>query len=253
MPAFTLCHAGSTPALHSACTALSRAGYRLIDHPSPEITHLLLPTPAFAPDGSLKGGGDLETLLTMLPENITVIGGSLNTPVLTHYRKLDLLQDPRYLASNAAITAHCAIRLAMNRLPVILSGCEVLVIGWGRIGKCLAALLKDLGAHVTVAARKEPDRAMLQALGYAAEAPNLIHRSLHRYRVIFNTVPAPVLSPERMARCRDGCLKIDLASSLGLAGTDVIWARGLPGKDAPESSGKLIADTVVRLLEGESP
>ena len=29
----------------------------------------------------------------------------------------------------------------------------------------------------------------------------------------------------------------------------VIWARGLPGKDAPESSGILIAKTIIRLLE----
>lgn len=239
--------------MHSACAALSRAGLKLIDYPSPEITHLLLPVPSFAPDGSIKGGGDLHTLLKMLPENMTVIGGNLDRPELAGYKTHDLLQDARYLADNAAITAHCALKLAMNQLPAVLAGCETLVIGWGRIGKCLAALLKSLGASVTVAARKEADRAMLHALGYAAEAPNLLHRSLHRYQVIFNTVPAPVLSAQRMERCRNGCLKIDLASSLGLEGADVIWARGLPGKDAPESSGALIGKTVIRLLEGETP
>lgn len=251
MKSYTLFTAGSTPALHAAAAALSHAGYHLIDHLSPEITHLLLSVPSFAPDGTIKGGGSLEELLKMLPGNVTVIGGNLNTPALAGYRTIDLLQDAQYLADNAAITAHCAIKLAMNQLPIILDGCEVLVIGWGRIGKCLAALLKNLSARVTVAARKEADRAMLQALGYQTESPNLLHRSLHRYQVIFNTAPAPVLSDQRLARCRSGCLKIDLASKLGLEGTDVIWARGLPGKDAPESSGKLIAQTVIRLLEGK--
>lgn len=223
----------------------------MIDHPSPEITHLLLPIPSFEADGTIKGGGSLEELLRMLPKNVTVIGGNLNTPALASYRTIDLLQDAQYLADNAAITAHCALKLTMNQLPIILAGCEVLVIGWGRIGKCLAKLMKDIGARVTVAARNEADRAMQHALGYQTEIPNLLHRSLHRYQVIFNTAPAPILSAQQLERCRNGCLKIDLASKLGLEGNDVIWARGLPGKDAPESSGKLIAQTVIRLLDGK--
>ena len=44
-------------------------------------------------------------------------------------------------------------------------------------------------------------------------------------------------------------IKIDLASVPGMNGDDVIIARGLPGKEAPESSGKLIADTILRLVE----
>ena len=47
------------------------------------------------------------------------------------------------------------------------------------------------------------------------------------------------------------CLKIDLASCPGILARDTIYARGLPGIHAPESSGQLIADTVFRLLLGE--
>ena len=43
-------------------------------------------------------------------------------------------------------------------------------------------------------------------------------------------------------------IKIDLASCPGMDAPDVIWARGLPGKDAPETSGELIARTILRLL-----
>ena len=49
--------------------------------------------------------------------------------------------------------------------------------------------------------------------------------------------------------CFGNALKIDLASKPGIGGSDVIWARGLPGKDAPESSGELIAKTIIRLME----
>ena len=92
---------------------------------------------------------------------------------------------------------------------------------------------------------------MAHALGYHAEDSQLLGHNLNGYRLIFNTAPDAVLSEEQVAHCRDNCLKIDLASRLGIAGTHVIWARGLPGKDAPESSGKLIAKSAIRLIEKE--
>jgi len=236
--------AGYSPAMSYCIQALKKAGFTILSEPNLQATHLLLPVPSFAPDGSIVGGGNLSTLLTLLPKNIVVIGGNLDRPELDYYTTIDLLQDPAYLALNAQITAHCAVKLAMNQLPVILDGCPVLVIGWGRIGKCLAQLLKQLGAVVTVCARKESDRSILRAMGYGTtDYPQVV---LPDYRVIFNTVPT-MLFP----RCPGDGLKIDLASRLGLGSEDVIWARGLPGKDAPGSSGALIAQSVIPILRKE--
>ena len=227
----------STPALLAAGEALKTRGYPVVERPCPAVTHLLLPIP-------MAKNTQLRPILEQLPTNVTVVGGYL--PELPGYRTVDLLYNDAYLAENAAITAHCAIAEALPRMTVTLQECPVLIIGWGRIGKCLAPLLKALGAKVTVAARKDVARAMVQALGYKATI--LENAPLENYRLIFNTVPAPVLSEEQMGYCQPGCLKIDLASVLGMAGEDVVWARGLPGKNTPESSGKLIARTVIRLL-----
>jgi len=216
----------------------------LVSEPCEQVTHLLLPVPSFAPDGGIVGGGNLSTLLTLLPKDITVIGGNLDRPELDYYTTADLLQDANYLALNANITAHCALELALDQLPVILDGCRVLIIGWGRIGKCLGKLLQQLGAQVSVCARKESDRSMLAALGYRALKLEQVDPAA--YRVIFNTVPT-MLFPT----CPGNALKIDLASRLGLGSEDVIWARGLPGKDAPESSGQLIANTLIPMLRKE--
>lgn len=235
--------AGHSAALDYAIHTLKRSNLEFV--PSPEMaTHLLLPVPSFLADGSLQGGGNWEELLSKCSNDITIIGGNLKHPALTHYKTIDLLQDPEYLAKNANITAHCAISLAMSKLPFILPDCPVLIIGWGRIGKCLAHLLRELGCSVTVAARKDADRAILQALGYGAIAPDAIKPN--DYALLFNTVPALVLT-----NCIEDSLKIDLASCPGMTGEGVLWARGLPGKDAPESSGTLIAETVIRLLKKE--
>lgn len=226
-----------TPALLAAGEALKARGYPVVERPCPAVTHLLLPVP-------VAKNAQLQPILDQLPGDITVVGGYL--PELHGFHKIDLLYNDAYLAENAAITAHCAIAEALPRMTVTLQDCPVLVIGWGRIGKCLAPLLKALGAKVTVAARKEVARAMAQALGYKATV--LEKAPLENYRLIFNTVPAPVLSEEQLGCCQPGCLKIDLASVLGMESEDVVWARGLPGKNTPESSGKLIARTVIRLL-----
>lgn len=232
---------GYTPALGFAAKALAANGVTPVTTPQ-SATHVLLPVPTFDTDGSIKGGGRLENLLEQLPSDAVILGGNLNRPELALYRTVDFLKDPVYTAENAAITAHCALQLAMNKLPVTLAGQKILVIGWGRIGKCLARLLRQVDAQVTVAARKETDRAMAAALGYQAVDTAAIDPL--PYRVIFNTAPAMVLPQS------DGnALKIDLASKLGLGGLDVVWARGLPGRDAPESSGQLIARTALRYLK----
>lgn len=243
--------AGNSAALRYAGEELTERGLSVVESPSPDVTHLLLPVPSFEADGRIRFGGILEHILGKLSESVTVIGGNLHHPALRTYRTVDLMEDPIYVAKNAAVTAECAIGVAMNNLSTVLYGCPVLVIGWGRIGKCLAAKLKALGAEVTVAARKPTDRAMLSVLGYNAEDTATLKYSLIRYRVIFNTVPERVLPAEKAAHCRSDCLKIELASTDGIEAAGVIKARGLPGKEAPEASGQLIAEAVLRALAGK--
>lgn len=249
MNTVTLYTACNTPALQVARQNLSDRGITVVDQPSKDVTHLLLSVPSFEPDGSLKGGGDIEHILAALSEDVCVLGGNLSHSALSGRSTFDLLQNEDYLAENAAITASKAITLAATKLPVVWRDLSVAVIGWGRIGKCLAADLAALGAKVTVAARKNADRAMIRALGYSAEDTTRLGPSLTRYRVIFNTAPEMVISEAQRKYCQKECLLMDLASKPGIAGDGVMWERGLPGKYAPESSGLLIAKTVMRYLK----
>jgi dipicolinate synthase subunit A len=214
-----------SPAVSFAIRALEKVGVQVGSALS-RATHALFSVPTKAEN---------------IPEGVTVIGGNLDF-LPDGFPKIDLLRDAQYLAENAHLTADCALRLLGDRLGVAFRGCPILVIGWGRIGKCLAAMLKALEADVTVAARKPSDLGMLTALGYKAVAVSEILPG--QYRAIVNTAPAPILA-------EDGdYLQIDLASQQGLAGETVIWARGLPGKMLPESSGALIAQAILRHLKG---
>lgn len=232
---------GHSTALDYAVKELEAANWQQQD----DAPILLLPVPSFDSNGHIKGGGTVDAL----PSGRLIVGGNLHQQVLKKHRCLDLLKNPLYLSENAAITAHCAVCIVMENLPVTLQDCPILVAGWGRIGKCLVRLLRMLGAKVTVAARSEGDRALAGALGYSVldicdESPDL-----SGYRVLINTVPAMVFPTQKLISCPSNCLKIDLASTQGIDAPDVIWAKGLPNLDAPESSGKLIAKIIRKELE----
>lgn len=243
--------AGGTTALRYAADYLRSFGVSVADRPTMDVGQVLLDVPSFGPDGQLRCGGAVENLLAQLPGNVTVFGGNLSHPALENYRTVDFLRDERYLAENAYITAESALEIALSFMPLTLRHCPVLIIGWGRIGKCLGQLLKGIGAEVTIAARKADDRAICQALGCTAVDTAHLENSLNRYRLIFNTAPTLILNQEQMAQCHPDCVKIELASKAGMEDDGVITARGLPGVHMPESSGKLIAETYVRLCKEE--
>lgn len=241
----TIYIAGSSKAANYAGRCLQGKGFSVLPTLSGSADYILLDVPSFNPVGLLRDGSSVSKLLKELTRDTVIIGGKLGHPELHGFRTLDLLLDEQYAAENAYLTAEAALDVALPYLDITLRNCPVLILGWGRIGKCLARILRALDASVTVAARKETDRAALHSLGYqTADSTDL--PPLRPYRLIFNTVPKLIVSREQMATCHPACVKIDLASRPGMDDGDVIIARGLPGIHFPESSGRLIADTIFR-------
>ncbi len=171
----------------------------------------------------------------------------------------DYYEREEFAIANAVPTAEGAIEIAMKELPTTLDGATALVIGYGRIGKVLSRLLKALGMHVTVSARKPSDLAWIKAEGLNPAKTERVAELFcrERFDVIFNTVPHTVLGRTELEKLPAGGLIVDLASKPG--GVDireaeklshnVIWALSLPGKVAPVTSGHIIADTVLAYIE----
>jgi len=65
---------------------------------------------------------------------------------------------------NAIPTAEGAIQVAMQETNVTLHGSDTMVLGFGRIGKSIAKLLKALDSNVHVAARKYEDLAWIKTM-----------------------------------------------------------------------------------------
>ncbi len=225
-----------TAALDAAANRLKGRGVLFADC-AQEAEFLLYPAPT-----------KLEMLHGCTTDQ-TVIGGHLDF-LNENVARLDLLKDPYYLAANAAITAEAALGIVLMELRCAIDQANILILGWGRIGKCLTHQLHHLNANVTVYARKDADRAMLRALGYHPSTREELGRGLERYCCVINTIPAAVLTEEEGTRLRRDALKLELASGVWLPGENVILGHGLPGKCKPSAAGALIADTIIYHLGG---
>lgn len=239
--------AGKTPASRYAKQQLFQSGLSISDAPCWNTNHLLLDVPSFQP--GLWSEEELDTLLSSLPRDLIIWGGNLCHDKLSNYRTVDLLTDESYLTDNAALTADCVIPLAESALKQPWERSSVLLIGWGRITKALSGKLRSLNAHVSIASGTPHHHKDAAAAGFPVLASSCLENSIRNFHLIINTAPAPVLT------LKEPCptVLMDLASVKGIDAPDVIWARALPGKYAPECSGKLIADAVIRQIREVSP
>ena len=141
-------------------------------------------------------------------------------------------------------------------MPITLHSSRCLITGYGRIGKVLARMLKGMGAHVSVEARKYADLAMIDSIGCEAVSLGELPLAVGSFDVIFNTVPAMLFDRKLLRHIDRKTLIIDLASKPGGVdfeaakemGIRVIWALSLPGKIAPVTSGAIIKDTIMNIM-----
>ena len=170
---------------------------------------------------------------------------------------VDIMKREELAVLNTIATAEGAIEIAIANTNKILHGSNVLVLGFGRIGKVLARKLAGLATKVTCAARKEEDLAWIKAYGHKATNINLIGKNLSEFDVIINTVPQMILTAEKMEYVKPECLLIDLASNPGgidkkaakEKGLQLVWALALPGKVAPTTTAEFIKDTIYNILK----
>lgn len=166
----------------------------------------------------------------------------------------DYLNLDSYSLLNAVPSAEGAIKLAIENTDFTLWKSKVLVAGAGRVGKVLADRLKGMGAEVTVSARKTSDFSLLSALGYKYIHTKEINTPNLDFDIIFNTLDVNIISNENLKSCKARLL-IDLSTLGGFdlsaateCGIKAMNAPGLPGKSAPETAGKILAQTIIELI-----
>lgn len=165
---------------------------------------------------------------------------------------IDYLKLDSFCYLNAVPTAEGAIARAINDTPFCLWNTPVLIIGCGRVAKVLADRLLALKCNLTVSARKSSDFAYLEALGIKYIHTKLVPEKANNFNIIFNTIDVPIFDDvKKIKNCylydlsTKGCLDFDAAKTANIKAT---MLPGIPGKIAPITAGKIIAQTTNQLI-----
>ena len=174
-------------------------------------------------------------------------------------RVVDYMKVEGVAERNAVATAEGAIAEAMKDGCVSIQGSRCLVTGYGTCGSVLASKLGQWKAHVTVMERKERKRELARCYGCEAVSFDAPKEHMGTYDIIFNTVPALVLTEELLRNVRPETVIIDIASRPG--GVDFNYCQkkglharlclGLPGKYAPKSAAGILMEVIRKTILGD--
>lgn len=233
---------------------------------------LIFPMQGTDPEGNIKTL-DSNVSLKLTPKiaklvptgTIVIIGAARdfmhNWATTYGWKLLEIAEMDDVAILNAIPSAEGAIQIAMEQLPITIHGSQSFVLGFGRLGKTLARMLDGIGAQTTVVARKSADLARVFETGYRPVSFSQLQEYIREAEIIFNTVPQLVLDEKMLTLIKKGTLIVDLAAYPG--GTDFKTAQkqgitallspGLPGRVAPTTSGKILAQVVPPLILRELP
>jgi dipicolinate synthase subunit A len=157
---------------------------------------------------------------------------------------------------NSIPTAEGAIMMAIQNTDFTIHGSVSMVLGFGRTGITLARTLHGLGAKVKVGVNKPEYFARALEMGFLPFYTHDLYAQVANIDLLFNTIPSMIVTAQIIANIPHRAVIIDLASKPG--GTDFRFAEkrgikamlapGLPGIVAPKTAGRIIADTLSRMI-----
>ena len=193
---------------------------------------------------------------------------------------IDIMEDEAYAIKNAIATAEGAIKKVIDSTPFTINKSNVLILGYGRIGKILARFLSSFGARIYVEARSKKDIALIKSMGYnevelerledylpianiAINTYNEVElERLEDYlpiaNIAINTIPSMILDKNKVDLLDSNSYVLDLASSPGGVDFEALktreintcWYLGVPSKDSPLTAAKYIKETIDEIDRG---
>lgn len=203
----------------------------------------------------------LEEFVALIHTNHIILGGNINSYIINAAKNqnasyFDFMKDDSVAVKNAVATAEGTILEAIRLSDINISESKCLVLGYGRCAKALAKRLKALNADVTIAARSNDQISLAKKEGLLSLSLDETPENLSQFEFIFNSIPAMIISPLWLSKCRPEVIIIDIASKPG--GTDFeeckklgiksTLALGLPGKYSPKTSAEILIDSIGHLL-----
>lgn len=203
----------------------------------------------------------LEEHLLAMPKQAKIYTGMATSYLKRLSRRtgtqiVELLELDDVAIYNSIPTAEGAVMMAIQNTDITIHGANCMVLGLGRTGMTLARTLKGLGANVTVGVRRDEHFARAWEMGFDPFYTKDLQEKTRNIDLLFNTIPTMIITAQIIAGMPHRAVIIDLASKPG--GTDfrfaekrgikALLAPGLPGIVAPKTAGRILANTLSRMI-----
>lgn len=229
---------------------------------------IVLPLPAARNDKTInmpfsKKETSIERLVSLLGKENLVFGGIIKGELLSRLRETEIpfvdYYDNAFIEKNAVLTAFGALKILLEHIDFALPLGKYAITGYGRVAKETASVLTSLSCSVTVFARNPSQREDASIKGCRSLPLSELSANADKFDIIINTVPSKIIGCEVLAKMRNDCKIIELASApYGVDfdearkyGIDVVKAFGLPGKYTPKTAGEIIGKRIEATLQRE--
>lgn len=229
---------------------------------------VILPLPVTDKNGKISSNSEtkykIADIADMMTENTVVLGGMINEKSKQIFyekgiKTYDYFAREEVAVNNTVPTVQGILKTIFNNIDYTLFSSRCAVFGFGRIGKAIADALFALGADVTVFARKEADIALIGTKRLSSCRISQKDNIINTFDIIINTVPAMMIDKNTLLKVNKNVLIIDIASSpYGVdfaeaekEGIKAMLCPSLPGKTAPVSAGKILAQGILNIMKEE--
>lgn len=194
----------------------------------------------------------LSELKEKLSYKLFIAGGIPTDFTNGEFESIDLLQNEKLTILNAIPTVEGTIKITIEEREETIHESNILICGFGRIGKILCRKYKALGANVYCAARRDTDLSWIREERYIPLKYEEIYKYGKRFDILINTVPTTVITDKELSEFRKDILLIDIASKPGGIDLDsaqnnklkTIVALGIPGKMMPKTAARYIKEVI---------
>ncbi len=226
----------------------------------------ILPLPASRDGFRVNATADIpfEMLAGKLPRGCRVFAGRLQPALKSMlgergFELFDFYADELFVKENTEISTDGTIHCLLEMLGGSLARQHILVCGYGRFGKCLGERLREKGAEVTVAARRDESLSLARANGFEAMKIDLARKFFFSVpsdcRAVLNTVPYHIFTEENIGTL-GGKIYLELASA-PFGGTAAMleavaeykYLPAIPANFAPDRASKAMLGSLLRYID----
>lgn len=233
-----------------------------------QAKHIIGPIPLMNKENNISHKFEMDDLsvsdlISLLKQGQQLFAGCIPASILDLAREkgiacFDFMKMDSIAVLNSIATAEGIIAEAIIKYPSNLHDSHALVLGYGRCGKTLADKLRYLTKTTTVSLRNSAQEAVANAYGLETVMLKDLDQIIHRYDIIFNSIPYLVLDYPLLQHIKKGAMILDIASNPGgvnfeaakQLGINAALYPSLPGKYSPKSSAEILADYIIKNSNG---